>query len=107
MVNLLLEPQLEPISILLAVLLVRIGEAAIRGREDLFRLSRQLSWGHGGLTCLLLVTRACPDKTVDLLWILLRSILASRICLGTWAIVLPVFDKLWSITLGRLRVSVA
>ncbi len=57
---------------------------------------------HGGVTFVWLVVRTEPVTAGDLLWILLRSVLASRICLGAWAIVLSLGCELWSVTIGRV-----
>ncbi len=102
MITLFLEPQLDLPTIAIALLLIRIGEVAVHNRGDLDRLSHQLSWAHGGLTGVLLVIRTEPASAADLLWILLRSVLASRICLGAWAIVLFLGSELWSATIGRV-----
>ncbi len=95
-----LEPQLDLLIILLAMILFMLGSAAIGGRQDLMLLSRKLGWVHGGATLGLLVYREQPAETDELLRILLRSLLAAWLGLGSWRIVLPVLAGLYDRTIG-------
>ncbi len=93
MITLILEPQLDFPSIVMAGLLMWLSHLIAVERIDLYVLSRRFGWGHGGLAFVLVVARMNPRTSGDLLWILLRSMVACAIGTGLWAMLLVLLER--------------